>query len=478
MSTSDWAKIINTLKGSYSLGNNTLPVVKEHAVRNKWDGSTLAYLSFTSISGCKIASQRAQAAFKVSIHSSSEQRYRLLMALKEGLEAQKALFVQCIEWEAGKTFAYANAEFNRSLLTLESGAAFCFQPRNEGVAIDFGAGVDKTAMVERVGIGPVLAFSPFNFPLNLLLHKLVPAWVAGNPIVVKPSPETPLTALLLASVFEQVAKEILHPAMLQVVVCDNETAAEMVTDDAYPIFSFTGSDKVGWELKAKCNRKKVLLELGGVAPLIIAPDADLAKVCRSLVAGAFLYGGQTCISTQHVWVPLSLKDTFKSLFSSEVTRQSNDLACPLIHSQSRERIEKWLENVQAKGAIVETLSAHVLPYNALPFYLVENLSYLDEWAQEEIFGPVVCLHYYTDEQEMITELNQSRFGLQAGLFTQDQARVKRFFKQLQMGGLIINEVPGFRIDTMPYGGIKASGIGREGIAYAFEEMTERKLLVW
>jgi acyl-CoA reductase-like NAD-dependent aldehyde dehydrogenase len=466
------------LKGSYSLGWNTLPKSEQHSILDKWEGTVLSTVDFTNKAGVRQVGAHAMAAFREAAQSSYEQRHQLIRLMIKGIEAQREAFIACIEKEAGKTYGYAEAEFNRSILTLESGAAFCFQPKQEGVQIDFGKGVGKRAWVERVGMGPVLAFCPFNFPLNLLLHKLVPAWVAGCPVVVKPSPETPLTALLLAAVFDSLGKDNIHPGMLQVVLCSNEDASALVEDTRYAVFSFTGSDTVGWELKSKCNRKKVLLELGGIAPMIVAPDASLEKASSALVGGAFLYSGQTCISTQHVFVHSSQKTEFIRQFKAEVSKQSEALACPLIHPGALNRIKKWLESVEKKGAMISPLSQHRLPQNALPFYLVEGLPYLDELAQAELFGPAVCLHTYDEDLSLIALLNQSRFGLQAALFTHDLERIKRYFQLLETGALLVNEVAGFRIDTMPYGGVKDSGFGREGVAYAFEEMTERKLLVW
>jgi acyl-CoA reductase-like NAD-dependent aldehyde dehydrogenase len=322
----------------------------------------------------------------------------------------------------------------------------------------------------------VLAFSPFNFPLNLALHKLVPAWVAGCPVVLKPSPQTPLTALLLADVFEKYAKQSIHDSMLQVVLCNNTQAGNMVESDAFKVFTFTGSDTVGWELKKRANRKKVILELGGTAPVIIEKSAlNLQQIANEIVQSAFQFAGQVCISTQHVYIEKSLKETFLNLLNEALHKE-----WPVISTEASQRVAALVNDALSKGAVdlFNFSDSQQNGSNLLSPSVLLNVPTSHDLYQKEAFGPVLLVHDFDTIQSLITLLNESTYGLQTAVYTENQTFIKQLYQMLQTGALIVNNTPSFRLDNMPYGGIKNSGFGREGIAYAFEEMTEKKLLVW
>ncbi len=450
-------------------------------VLNKWTQEQVIVLSLASDAQLKTAENAALNAFEVSQNSTFKQRRNLLQALYNGIEAHKEHFVNCIHVEAGKTMQYAALEVERALFTIEIGMALCLQDHGQTVNLGVGDKPNLLGIVQPFPIGPVLAFSPFNFPLNLALHKLVPAWVAGCPVVLKPSPQTPLTALLLADVFEKYAKQSIHDSMLQVVLCNNTQAGNLVESDAFKVFTFTGSDTVGWELKKRANRKKVILELGGTAPVIIEKSArNLQQIANEIVQSAFQFAGQVCISTQHVYIEKSLKETFLNLLNEALHKEWPALQCPLISTEASQRVAALVNDAISKGAVdlFNFSDSQQNGSNLLSPSVLLNVPTSHDLYQKEAFGPVLLVHDFDTIQSLITLLNESTYGLQTAVYTENQTFIKQLYQMLQTGALIVNNTPSFRLDNMPYGGIKNSGFGREGIAYAFEEMTEKKLLVW
>jgi glyceraldehyde-3-phosphate dehydrogenase (NADP+) len=334
-------------------------------------------------------------------------------------------------------------------------------------------------MARRFPIGPVLGITPFNFPLNLVAHKVAPSLACGNPIVLKPAPQTPLTALMLGEV---VLDAGLPPGAFSVVPCENAVAEQMVTDPRYKLLSFTGSAAVGWMLKAKAGKKRVVLELGGNAGVIVESDADLDVAVQRCATGGFTYAGQTCISVQRIFVHDAVYDRFvKGLLERVAMLKAGDPSAedtvvgPLIDEAAARRVEEWVTEAVAQGA---RLLAGGKRSGALvqPTVLAEVARDM-KVSCREIFGPVVTVSRYKRFEDALTMLNESDFGLQAGVFTQDVNRVFRAYRELEVGTVLANEIPTFRADHMPYGGVKDSGLGREGVRYAIEDMTELKLLV-
>lgn len=450
-------------------------------VLNKWTQEEVVVLSLASDAQLKTAEIAALNAFEVSQNSTFKQRRKLLEALYNGIADQKERFINCIHVEAGKTMQYARLEVERALFTIEIGMAFCLQDHGQTVNLGVGDKPHLLGLVQPFPAGPVLAFSPFNFPLNLALHKLVPAWAAGCPVVLKPSPQTPLSALLLAEVFEKYAKQLIHESMLQVVLCNNMQAGNLVESDAFKVFTFTGSDTVGWELKKRANRKKVILELGGTAPVIIEKTAlNLPQIAKEIVQSAFQFAGQVCISSQHIYIDKSLKATFLNLLNEALHKEWPALQSPLISKEASQRVAALVNDAKTQGAVdlYNRSESQQNGSNILPPSVLINVPVSHALYQEEAFGPVLLVHEFVHIQPLITHLNESKYGLQTAVYTENQAFIKQLYKALQTGALIVNNSPGFRLDNMPYGGVKNSGFGREGIAYAFEEMTEKKLLVW
>jgi glyceraldehyde-3-phosphate dehydrogenase (NADP+) len=332
--------------------------------------------------------------------------------------------------------------------------------------------------VRRFPLGPIAAITPFNFPINLVAHKLAPAIAAGCTIVLKPAPQTPLTSLRLAQIIEQAG----WPAgALNVLPLSNQDAGILVSDDRLKLLSFTGSTAVGWALKQKAAKKKVVLELGGNAGVIICADANLEYAADRCVIGGFGYAGQSCISVQRILVEEGAYDKFVSALVARVQKlkvgnvldESTDVG-PLISEDAAQRVMDWIEQAVRGGAKI-VCGAHRNGAMITPTILTNTKPDMRVNCME-IFGPVLTVEKFSDYDESLNELNRSEFGLQAGLFTRDFKRITRAFETLEVGGLMVGEVPTFRIDHMPYGGTKDSGLGREGLRYAIEEMTEPRLL--
>jgi glyceraldehyde-3-phosphate dehydrogenase (NADP+) len=331
-----------------------------------------------------------------------------------------------------------------------------------------------------VPLGPIAGTSPFNFPLNLVAHKVAPALAAGNPILLRPASQTPVSSLMLA----RIVLEAGWPEdAIAVLPSSTEVAQPLVEDDRIKLLTFTGSPAVGWRLKTRAGRKRVTLELGGNAAVIVNDDADVEYAAERVAWGGFVYSGQTCISVQRVLVHEDVYDTF----TADLVRRVEDLKLgdpldeatdvgPVIDAESSDRIQDWVEDARAAGADVLTGGVH--EGTLWQPTVLANVRHNLRVSCDEVFAPLVCLSSFGDVQAAIDEAGRSEFGLQGGLFTNDMRVVEAAFDRIDVGGLNVNDVSTFRIDHMPYGGVKSSGLGREGLRYAIEEMTEQKLLTF
>lgn len=333
--------------------------------------------------------------------------------------------------------------------------------------------------MRRFPLGPVAGITPFNFPLNLVAHKVAPAIASGCPIIIKPAPQTPLTALLLAEAVEQAG---LPDGAFNVLPLSNEDAGLLVSDDRIKLISFTGSAPVGWEIKRRAGKKKVVLELGGNAGVIVHSDADIAWAAERCVTGGFSYAGQTCISVQRILIERSVFKKFSDLLLAAVSKlktgdpldETSDLG-PLIRESDAIRASEWVQEAVQDGATLLYGGKRHGPILE-PTVITGTRPDMKVNCQE-IFAPVVTLEPYDDFALALRQINESPYGLQAGVFTRDSNRIFQAYEELEVGGVIAGDVPSFRIDHMPYGGVKDSGLGREGLRYAIEDMTEPKLLV-
>jgi len=334
-------------------------------------------------------------------------------------------------------------------------------------------------MWKRVPIGPCSFISPFNFPLNLAAHKVAPALAVGCPFVLKPASLTPIGALIIGEVL---AETDLPKGAFSVLPTPREGAELFTTDERLKLLSFTGSPAVGWELKAKAGRKKVVLELGGNAAVVVEPDADQGDAVERIVFGAFYQSGQSCIGVQRILAHESIYDGFRDRLVAATSKlrmgdpkDPEVFIGPMISSREAERLDGWIQQAVAAGA--KRLCGGSREGAMLEATLLEGVDEDQDVVCKEAFGPVAVLSSYRDFDEALARVNRSVFGLQAGIFTRDLYKAQRAWNELDVGGVVIGDVPSWRVDHMPYGGVKESGLGREGIRFAIEDMTEIRLMV-
>ncbi len=449
-------------------------------IHSPYDGSVVGAVHLAAKEEVEAAIQAAVAAFETTKKLGSYQRKAVLQKISNRIENRREEFARSIALEAGKPIKTARAEVDRAIFTFSVAAEEATRIGGEYLPLDwqeFTAG--RWGIEKRFPLGPIAAITPFNFPLNLVAHKIAPAIAAGCTMVLKPAPQTPLTALMLA---EAVDESGWPAGALNVLPMANEQAALIVSDDRLKMLTFTGSAAVGWQLKAKSGKKRVVLELGGNAGVIVHSDADVAYAVDHCVTAGFSYAGQSCISVQRILVhrPIyeRLLDSFvshvKKLNTGDPLSESTDVG-PLIREQDAIRAITWVERAVQSGATLLTGGSRKGSI-VEPTVLTKTTPAMDVNC-EEVFAPVKTVEPYDNFSTAIQQINDSRYGLQAGVFTNDVRLLFQAYNELEVGGVIAGDVPTFRIDHMPYGGVKDSGLGREGLRYAIEEMTEPKLLV-
>ena len=471
-------------KGNYIDGKWHYEGTGDHlTVMDKYTGDEMAKLPLITDAQAEEAIQASVRGFETYKKWSAGQRSDVLFKLRAAIREHQDELAQLIVDESGKPLDYAHSEISRCITTVEIAAMEALQFTGETVPIDFGAGQGKTAFTKPFPIGPILCITPFNFPLNLVLHKVAPALAVGCSVIIKPAPQTPLSTLALCSLIEKLN---LPEGTFNVVNCDIPVAEKMVRDDRLPKLSFTGSEKVGWYLKSIAGRKKVTLELGGNAPAIIDESADIEDALKKLVVGTYIYAGQVCISTQRILVHEKIYEDFSRRLIDAIDQinvgnpsEHGTLVGPVIDRGNLNRINDWVNEAVQQGAEVLTGGSITSEeHNIYAPTLLGNTNTNMKVNCAEVFGPVAIMESFKDFDEALVLANNSDYGLQAGVFTNSFENFKKAHEELEVGGVIINNVPGFRIDSMPYGGIKGSGFGREGIKYAMKEMTEERLLVY
>jgi acyl-CoA reductase-like NAD-dependent aldehyde dehydrogenase len=449
------------------------------AVRSPYDDRLVAVVHRAGPAEIEDAIAGAVGAFQQTRRFPSWQREQVLAGVAAALSDRKEEFARTIALEAGKPLKTARLEVERASFTFKVAAEEAKRIYGEIVPLDWIPGTERrVAHVRRVPIGPIVGITPFNFPLMLVAHKVAPALAAGNPIIVRPASQTPVSSLLLA----EIVLDCGWPAAgIAVVPSATDDAQPLVQDPRIALLTFTGSPAVGWALRARAGRKHVTLELGGNAPVIVHADADVSFAAGRVAWGATVQSGQSCISVQRVYVHSSLWDSFvpdlvermRALRTGDPLDPQTDVG-PLIDSAAAERVESWVQEAVESGARILTGGTRRGRVYE-PTVLVDVKEDMRVSCQE-VFAPVVDLFRYDDVATAIRDAGTSEFGLQAGLFTDDLRVIDEAFEQLETGGLMINDVCTFRVDHMPYGGVKSSGSGREGLRYAIEEMTELKLL--
>jgi acyl-CoA reductase-like NAD-dependent aldehyde dehydrogenase len=451
-------------------------------VRSPWDQGLVGRVTRATRADARQAVHHAVASLRRTRALPRWKRREILEDVAAALIEQKERFAQLIVAEAGKPVRLARIEVDRAVLTFKTAAEEAARLGGESIPLDLTEGNEgRWGLVQRFPIGPVLAITPFNLPLSLVAHKAAPAMAAGCPLILKPAPQGTFAALALGEV---ILKAGWPEEALAVLPLDNaDTAWLAEKEDRIKLVSFTGSAKVGWELKVHSGRKRVLLELGGNAALVVHSDwKELEDAAMRTAHSAFNFAGQSCISTQRVYVERSIFQTFLwkvvdaagKLVLGDPSNEATEIG-PMIRVSDAERVEAWVKEAVASGAKLVT-GGERKGSMITPTILTATAPGM-KLHDEEVLGPVLAIEPYDDFEDALARVNHSKYGLQAGLMTHDSRRILTAYRELEVGALIVGDTPGWRLDPMPFGGVKDSGLGREGIRPAIEEMTEPRMLV-
>ena len=448
-------------------------------VRNPFDNSLVGTVAQATEPDIDEAIGRALEGFEKTRRLHSHERHEILTFIAAKINERKDEFAELLSMEVGKPISAARTEVSRSVLTYQLAAEESRRIGGEVVPLDLNIpGQNRYGIVRRFPLGIVLAIAPFNFPLNLVAHKVAPAIASGNAFILKPTSSAPIISLKLAEIIEASGYPV---EAFSVLPCSSYVAETLVQDPRISMLSFTGSPSVGWPLKARAGKKKVLLELGGNAGVIVDRSANLEDAVRKNLLGSFVYSGQVCIKVQRIYVHSGIFDEYTARFVDGAKqmktgdpRDPATIVGPVISAEAATRILDCIDEAREQGAKVLAGGGH-LGRVIEPTVLV-NVSRTSKAFCTEIFGPVITLHKFSSIEEAVAGVNDSSFGLQAGIFSNDYRNILYAYNNLEVGAVIVNDNPTFRVDNMPYGGVKDSGFGREGIRYAIEEMTEPKML--
>jgi acyl-CoA reductase-like NAD-dependent aldehyde dehydrogenase len=454
---------------------------KKLEVKNKYSQEVYATTYLADKEILEEAIKTASAVKETCKQLSSHEKFIALKFIAEEIEKNKDHLAEVLCIESAKPIRYAISEIERAAQTFLIAAEECKRLPKEYMSLDWTPnGNGKEGIVNYFPIGLVAGISPFNFPLNLAVHKIAPAIAAGCPIILKPASSTPLSTLELAKIID---KTNLPNGMVSILPMDRVTGNLLVTDERFNLLSFTGSPAVGWPMKAQCGKKKIVLELGGNAGVIISESVNLKDIITKCVGGAFAYSGQICIHAQRFFVHPKHYETFLSLLKTEVEKliigdplSAETQLSSMIDEANATRVEGWVNEAIEQGAkLIIGGKRNGAFYGAT---ILTNTSSAMKVSSEEIFGPVICVEKYDGTiEDAVKKINDSKFGLQCGVFTDSVSELDYCFNTIEVGGVIHNDVPTIRFDQMPYGGIKESGLGREGVKYAIMDMLEAKVLV-
>ena len=462
------------------IGGKEVATGETYEVRSPYDDELVAVVHRGGPREIEAAIAGAVRAFETTRKLPSWRRAEILARISDAITVTKDDFARTIALEAGKPLKAARVEAERAAFTFRVASEETKRIYGEIVPLDWLPGNDgRVAHVRRIPLGPIAGISPFNFPINLVSHKVAPALAAGNPIIVRPASQTPISALKLARI---VLDAGWPEEGIAVVPSTTADAAPLVEDDRIKLLTFTGSPAVGWGLKSRAGMKRVTLELGGNAAVVVAADADAGYAAERVVWGGTNTSGQTCISVQRVFHDASLEGfqedlvrRFEALVVGDPLDEATDVG-PLITPDDAERVERWLAEAVDRGARILTGGGR--DGSLFQPTVIAGADDTMKVSCEELFAPVIGVYEFDDVIEGLDRAGSGKFGLQAGLFTNDMRIVDAAFDRIDVGGLIVNDVSSFRVDHMPYGGVKRSGLGREGLRYAIEEMTELKLLTF
>jgi len=460
--------------GEFKLTDSVFEVI------NPYTNKPFAKCSLADIDHLEEAILLAQRVEDEMANLPAYRKQEILNGIANGMATERVELAKTICLESGKPLKYSLAEIDRSIQTFRIAAEECKRLPGELLQIDWTpAGEGKEGIVRYFPVGLVAGIAPFNFPMNLVAHKVAPAIAAGCPIVLKPARSTPLSALAMARLAYNAG---LPKGAFSVLPMDRIAGNRLVTDSRFNLLTFTGSPEVGWKMKEQAGKKRVVLELGGNAGAIITPTANIPLAIGKCVAGAFAYSGQVCIHTQRIFVHESVFDLFIEQFIAKTKKlqignpldANTDFSC-MIDEANAQRVENWIQEAVRQGAKI-LLGGSRNGLTVEPTVITGGNNSMKVCAQE-VFGPLVTIEKYRNFDDAVNMVNQSEFGLQAGVFTNLLDEQNFAYNNLKVGGVIINDVPTFRVDHMPYGGIKSSGFGREGVRYAMHDMLEPRLLV-
>ncbi len=449
-------------------------------VRSPYDGSLVGRTAAASKRDYTKAIAAAHKAYQTTRKLHSYEREAILRQIADGIEKNTEKLARSISLEMGKVIRDARGEVGRAASTFRVAAEEAKRLPGEIIDLDWLPGhEERTGLIRRFPIGVIAGISPFNFPLNLVAHKVAPALAAGNTIVLKPASKVPLVALLLAEIVDQ---SDLPKGGFSVLPGSSRESTPLLDDERVKLITFTGSSAVGWFIKEHCGKKKVVLELGGNAGVIVADDADLDWAAARLIYGGFANSGQSCISVQRIMVHEKVYSRFLRKFAAlvrnlKVGNPLNERAdvSAMVDKQSTRKVKQWISEAETGGAKV-LVGGQVRRGVLLPTVLT-NVKPKMNVCMQEVFAPLVNIFKYRNFKAAVREVNNSDYGLQAGVFTNRLDDVMYAYEEIDAGGVVVNDVPTYRADHMPYGGVKDSGMQREGVRYAIEDMTEIKILV-
>lgn len=449
-------------------------------IKNPFNGEIVGEVFFATPDDLEDAVISAQNAFEETKKLPSYKRAEILEFISNEISKRREEFAEMITKEMGKPISFSRTEVDRAVFTFKIASEEAKRINGEIIPLDLASHSERRyGLVKRFPIGVILAITPFNFPLNLVAHKVAPAIAAGNSIILKPSSQTPIVSIMLAEIIE---KSGYPTGGFNLVPCKADEIELLVRDDRIKMVTFTGSSEVGWKLKNIAGKKRVTLELGGNAAVVVEPDANLDYAVKRIALGSFAQAGQSCIAVQRIYVHKDIYSEFEKRFVEETKKlkvgnpfEPDTIIGPLVDENAAIKTENWVNEAVQNGAKILIGGKRNGTFYE-PTILVDVKPEMKVSCQE-VFAPVVTLEKYDSFEEAIDKVNNSRYGLQAGVFTNDVRKIFYAFEKIDVGGVIINDYPTYRIDHMPYGGVKDSGFGREGLRYAIEEMTELKLMV-
>lgn len=447
---------------------------------NPYNDEIIARQSIASEKDAESVLENIGKAFLKAGSLSILERKEVLLKIIEGINSKFDEIAGIISLEAGKPIIDSRVEVSRAINVFKHSLSICEHSKGEIIDLSSNPGANNyTGYIHYVPIGPILAITPFNFPFNLTAHKIAPAIAAGCPVIHRPSSKTPISGYYLANIITE-AQGL--PYCYNFLPCKRTIVDKIINSGKIKKLSFTGSPSVGWELKKKANKIKTTLELGGNASCIVSSDVDLTKVINKCIKGAYSYSGQVCISIQKLHIHQDIYEEFSTRFVNEAKNlkagdpidKSTNIG-PIIDRANIERINDFINDALRKGA--RLLLAPVSNKNIITPFIFENTNDQMLIETEELFGPGVIFHKYSDLRDTVNIINSSKYGLQAGIFSNNIKEINFVFDNIDIGALVVNDIPTFRADSMPYGGVRESGFGREGISYALKEMLEPKLML-